>query len=66
MECAADPLANTTPPPDALQPQEVVETPTTGCLHPAYSGYFTSPGDYMRWYEREGPVRDPAAPTGGC
>ena len=42
----------------------MVETPATGCLHPAYSGYFATPADYMRWYEREGPVRDPAAPTG--
>lgn len=42
----------------------MIETPTTGCLHPAYPGYFSSPAEYMRWYEREGPVRDPKAPTG--
>lgn len=46
------------------QPGEVIETPATGCLHPAYRGYFSSPAEYMRWYEREGPVRDPKAPTG--
>jgi cobalamin biosynthesis Mg chelatase CobN len=57
-ECSPD---SRSPP---LQPQEVVETPTTGCLHPGYAGYFATPGDYMRWYEREGPVRDPSAPTG--
>ncbi len=48
----------------SLQPGEVIETPATGCLHPAYQGYFGSPAEYMRWYEREGPVRDPSAPTG--
>lgn len=37
--------------------------PATGCLHPLYQGYFATPADYMRWYERNGPVRDPAAPT---
>ncbi|EFN54112.1 hypothetical protein CHLNCDRAFT_25038 [Chlorella variabilis] len=46
-------------------PQEVVETPATGCLHPAHPGYFAGPAKYMRWYEREGPVRDPSAPTVG-
>ena len=49
-----------------VQPQEVIETPATGCLHPAHRGYFATPAEYMRWYEREGPVRDPAAPTGAC
>lgn len=47
-----------------MQPKEVVETPATGCLHPAHDGYFATPGDYMRWYQREGPVQDAAAPTG--
>lgn len=49
-----------------LQPGEVIETPATGCLHPSHRGYFSSPAEYMRWYEREGPVRDPSAPTGEC
>ena len=31
-----------------LQPQEVVETPATGCLHPAHPGYFAGPAKYMR------------------
>jgi cobalamin biosynthesis Mg chelatase CobN len=34
-----------------------------GCLHPDHQGYFASPADYMRWYQRHGPVQDPAAPT---
>ena len=91
-------LAAPPPPPPA-----VVETPATGCLHPAHEasaralalvivvasaalaraaaagmanhmpdsrcgppspqGYFASPADYMAWYQRQGPVRDPAAPT---
>ena len=46
------------------QPGEVIETPATGCLHPAYRGYFSGPAEYLRWYEREGPMRDPGAPTG--
>ncbi|KAL4859226.1 Acyl-coenzyme A oxidase [Chlorella vulgaris] len=49
----------------SAKPKEVIETPATGCLHPAYDGYFATPAEYMRWYEREGPVRDPAAPTVG-
>ncbi|PSC71131.1 protoporphyrin IX magnesium chelatase [Micractinium conductrix] len=49
----------------AAAPKEVVETPATGCLHPAYQGYFAGPAEYMRWYEREGPVCDPSAPTVG-
>ncbi|KAL4458671.1 hypothetical protein ABPG75_013536 [Micractinium tetrahymenae] len=47
------------------QPGEVIETPATGCLHPAHPGYFAGPAEYMRWYEKEGPVRDPATPTVG-
>lgn len=47
------------------KPKEVIETPATGCLHPAYNGYFATPADYMRWYAKEGPVRDPKAPTVG-
>jgi magnesium chelatase subunit H len=27
-----------------------IETPNMGLLHPDYSGYFTSPGEYLNWY----------------
>jgi len=45
-----------------------VETPALGCLHPQYQGgkaYFTSPADYMKWYQREGPLRGTDAPIVG-
>lgn len=29
----------------------VVETPNMGLLHPDYDGYFTSPQDYLNWYQ---------------
>ena len=49
--------------PDAT-PAPVVETPATGCLHPSRPGhYFATPAEYLRWYEKDGPVRDPEAPT---
>lgn len=49
----------------ALKPQPVIETPQTGCLHPAAPGrYFRSPSDYIQWYEEHGPIRKhSAAPT---
>ena len=28
-----------------------IETPNMGLLHPDYQGYFTSPRDYLDWYE---------------
>ena len=28
-----------------------VETPNMGLLHPDYEGYFTSPSDYLDWYQ---------------
>jgi len=28
-----------------------IETPDMGLLHPEYQGYFTSPQDYLQWYE---------------
>lgn len=37
--------------------------PPAGCLHPAHQGYFASPADYMRWYQRQGPLRGTDAPT---
>jgi cobalamin biosynthesis Mg chelatase CobN len=40
-------------PPSGAAPGAVRETPALGCLHPAYEGgYFESPADYLRWYER--------------
>jgi magnesium chelatase subunit H len=38
------------------EPKDLVETPATGCLHPAHDGFFESPEAYVRWYEREGPL----------
>ena len=34
-----------------------------GCVHPDHQGTLPSPAAYLRWYSRNGPVRDPAAPT---
>jgi hypothetical protein len=50
------------PPPPPAPP---VETPPTGCLHPAAPGrFFASPAEYVKWYAREGPLRDdPSVPT---
>lgn len=46
------------------EPAPVLETPATGCLHPAAPGRFwESAADYWRWYEREGPLRDDKAPV---
>ncbi|MEL6580164.1 MAG: magnesium chelatase subunit H, partial [Cyanobacteria bacterium J06621_12] len=28
-----------------------IETPNMGLLHPEYEGYFTSPQDYLNWYQ---------------
>ncbi|GIL67983.1 hypothetical protein Vafri_21239 [Volvox africanus] len=44
-------------------PPPVVETPALGCLHPLHAGYFSSPSDYMRWYEKAGPLRGTGAPV---
>ncbi len=30
---------------------EPIETPNMGLLHPDYQGYFTSPRDYLNWYQ---------------
>ena len=30
---------------------EPIETPNMGLLHPDYQGYFTSPQDYLNWYQ---------------
>ena len=32
---------------------EPIETPNMGLLHPEYEGYFTSPRDYLNWYQQE-------------
>ena len=34
-----------------------------GCVHPDYEGTLPGPAAYLRWYARNGPVRDSAAPT---
>ena len=36
----------------------------SGCLHPDYDGYFTSPADYIKWYSAHGSLRSNTdAPT---
>ena len=30
---------------------QAIETPNMGLLHPEYQGYFTSPQDYLNWYQ---------------
>ena len=35
-----------------------------GCLHPDYDGYFETPAQYLKWYIKQGPLKDkPNAPT---
>ncbi len=52
-------LTNSTAPP--LEPAAVIETPATGCLHPAAPGrYFSSPAEYWQWYTREYKPENPA------
>ena len=34
-----------------------IETPNMGLLHPAYSGYFVSPCEYLSWYRQAQPQR---------
>ncbi|BAQ61163.1 protoporphyrin IX Mg-chelatase subunit H [Geminocystis sp. NIES-3708] len=31
----------------------VIETPNMGLLHPDYDGYFTSPSEYLSWYQKK-------------
>ncbi|MCV3213388.1 magnesium chelatase subunit H [Plectonema radiosum NIES-515] len=32
----------------------VIETPNMGLLHPDYQGFFESPREYLKWYEKRG------------
>jgi magnesium chelatase subunit H len=49
---------------DAGSPAAAVSvTPPTGCLHPDYTGYFKSPGEYIAWYRLNGRLRNTDAPT---
>ncbi len=34
-----------------------IETPNMGLLHPEYQGYFTSPQDYLNWYQEKSKVK---------
>lgn len=37
---------------------------TAGCLHPEYQGFFASPAQYIKWYNKHGPLgSDPTHPT---
>jgi magnesium chelatase subunit H len=38
---------------------EPVETPNMGLLHPEYEGYFTSPRDYLNWYQQQKSLDNP-------
>ena len=42
-----------------------VETPNMGLLHPEYQGYFTSPQDYLNWYNHVGASREKPLPVIG-
>jgi magnesium chelatase subunit H len=41
---------------------EAIETPNLGLLHPDYQGYFTSPKEYLQWYQS---VNKPLNPVVG-
>ncbi|WP_107667634.1 magnesium chelatase subunit H [Cyanothece sp. BG0011] len=38
---------------------EPIETPNMGLLHPNYDSYFTSPRDYLNWYQQEKSLDNP-------
>ncbi|MDJ0509406.1 MAG: magnesium chelatase subunit H [Crocosphaera sp.] len=38
---------------------EPIETPNMGLLHPDYDGYFTSPRDYINWYQKQKSLDNP-------
>lgn len=42
----------------------VIETPNMGLLHPDYQGYFTSPREYLSWYEERQPPFIPPSKMG--
>eukprot|EP00798_Chlamydomonas_sp_ICE-L_P015477 gene15477-21563_t len=50
----------------APKPAALIETPPLGCVHPLYRKgreYFTSPAEYMKWYQREGTLKGSGAPV---
>jgi len=53
--------------PSTVPPDPLVETPPLGCLHPLYrpgeKAYFRTPAEYIKWYEKEGPLRGTGAPV---
>ncbi|PHV64407.1 magnesium chelatase subunit H [Cyanobacterium aponinum] len=40
----------------------VIETPNMGLLHPDYEGYFTSPSEYLSWYQGREKKNPPLSP----
>ena len=42
-----------------------VETPNMGLLHPNYSGYFTSPQQYLDWYQQQNVASSKPSPIVG-
>lgn len=49
-------------PSEPPEPKTVLETPATGCLHPDAEGFFSSPDEYMRWYNIHGTLRGTSSP----
>ncbi len=43
----------------------VIETPNMGLLHPDYYGYFTSPREYLEWYQQKAKVTNCQFPVVG-
>ncbi|NET89246.1 MAG: magnesium chelatase subunit H [Kamptonema sp. SIO1D9] len=43
----------------------VIETPNMGLLHPDYDGYFTSPKQYLDWYQQQPTSKSPSPFQGG-
>ena len=49
-------------PSEPPEPKVLLETPATGCLHPDAQGYFSSPDEYMTWYNAHGSLRNTSSP----
>lgn len=49
-------------PSEPPEPKMLLETPATGCLHPEAQGYFSTPDEYMTWYNSHGPLKGTSSP----
>ena len=63
LQYLAQEVFPTTDAPLLPPPPPPKETPATGLIHPLSPQLFDSPQDYMKWYEKSGPVQDPDAPA---